>query len=158
MKFFLVRNTVKKIVIFDRYQWKTRAFEMQFQLIKVSVFINVCERSWRLLERRICLVCLVSAFVNILVYLNISANNFETARYCFLKIQHSWVSIWLFGFKINIYCKAVKLELQFSNTLDVSKLNKRCVTLPSVNCRRFAWEVVFWAILKEFEFPVYCSS
>ena len=62
---------------------------MQFQLIEVSIFVYVCERSWRLLERRICLVCLVSAFVNILLYLNISANNFETARYSFLKIQHS---------------------------------------------------------------------
>ena len=62
---------------------------MQFQLIEVSIFVYVCERSWRLLERRICLVCLVSAFVNILVYLNISANNIETARYSFFLFLHS---------------------------------------------------------------------
>ena len=34
----------------------------------------------------------------------------------------------------------------------VSKLNKRCVTLASVNCRPFASEVVFLATLKDFEF------
>ena len=41
--------------------------------------------------------------------------------------------------------------------LHVSKLNKRCVNSPSVNCRPFASEVVFWAILKNFEIAVYCS-
>ena len=37
-----------------------------------------------------------------------------------------------------------------------SGLNKRCITLATINCRAFAREVVFWTILKVFEFIVYC--
>ena len=51
------------------------------------------------------------------------------------------------------------MDLPFSQSVayiakyvHVSKLNKRCVTLASVNCRPFASEVVIWAILKDFEF------
>ena len=31
-------------------------------------------------------------------------------------------------------------------------LGKRCITVPTVNCSPVASEVVFWAILKDFEF------
>ena len=37
-----------------------------------------------------------------------------------------------------------------------SMLNKRCVTLPTVNWRPCASEVFKTAILKDFEFAVYC--
>ena len=35
-----------------------------------------------------------------------------------------------------------------SKNVHGSMLNKRCVTLPTVNCRPFAREVVFWEILR----------
>ena len=36
-------------------------------------------------------------------------------------------------------------------------INKRWITLPVVCSRPFASKVVFWAILKEFEFAFDCS-
>ena len=30
--------------------------------------------------------------------------------------------------------------------------SKRCITVPTVNCRPIASEVVFWAIVKDFDF------
>ena len=38
-----------------------------------------------------------------------------------------------------------------------SMLNKRWITLLVVYSRPFASKALFWAILKEFEFAVYCS-
>ena len=42
--------------------------------------------------------------------------------------------------------------------LYITSLNIRCVNLPMVNCHPFASEVVFCAILKNFEFTAYCPS
>ena len=35
-------------------------------------------------------------------------------------------------------------------------LNKRWITLPAIYCRSFGAKAVFWTILKDFEFAVYC--
>ena len=46
-----------------------------------------------------------------------------------------------------------------STYVHVSKLNKRCATLPSANCRPFAWGLAFWVILKGFVLSVvYCTQ
>ena len=82
----MVRNTVK-----NGQSWcsavicrKRSAFDMQFHLIVVSIFLKTCvkdqgDSSSRLLERRVWLVlyrgALVSGFVNTLVYFNKLANN-----------------------------------------------------------------------------------
>ena len=85
---FIVRNTVKKgkslcLAVICR---KRSAFDMQFHLIVVSIFLKMCvkDRSWRYLQpiaRNKDLITmyqgtLFSSNVNISVYFNKSANNF----------------------------------------------------------------------------------
>ena len=55
------------------------------------------------------------------------------------------------------------LDLPFASRIAIyryvykSLINKRWITLPVVYSRPFASKAVFWAILKEVEFAVYCS-
>ena len=53
----------------------------------------------------------------------------------------TWVSEFILCFQMQTIAKYVH----------GSMLSKRCVILPTVNWRPFASEILFWAILKEFE-------
>ena len=73
---------------------KRSAFDMQFNLVAVLIFLKTCAKdrgdsSARLLGNLISLYhgALVSGFVNISVYLNKSANNFKPLDRFFKRIK-----------------------------------------------------------------------
>ena len=58
------------------------------------------------------------------------------------------------NFIVNVLYRLLHLLRCIANYVRESMLNKRCVTLPTVNCRPCASEVFKTAILKDFEFAV----